>query len=160
LRAVPGRMQSIPNNLDVQIIVDYAHTPDALEHILQALKPHVSGNLITVFGCGGDRDGGKRSIMGRIASELSDTCIVTSDNPRSEDPLAIMRDIESGCTGQYSLVADRAEAITMALSLAVAGDCIVIAGKGHEDYQIIEAERLHVSDAEQVCKAIAARAMS
>jgi len=160
LRAVPGRMQSIPNNLDVQIIVDYAHTPDALEHILQALKPHVSGNLITVFGCGGDRDGGKRSIMGRIASELSDTCIVTSDNPRSEDPLAIMRDIESGCTGQYSLVADRAEAITMALSLAVAGDCIVIAGKGHEDYQIIEGERLHFSDAEQVCKAIAARAMS
>jgi len=160
LRAVPGRMQSITNDLGLQLIVDYAHTPDALEQVLQALRPHVTGSLITVFGCGGDRDSGKRPVMGRIASEQSDVCIVTSDNPRSEDPLAIMRDIESGCTGRYTLVSDRAEAIAMALNLAVAGDCVVIAGKGHEDYQIIEGERLHFSDEEQVFKAIALREAS
>jgi len=156
LNAVPGRMQLIPNNRDLQLVVDYAHTPDALEHALQALRPHVSGRLITVFGCGGDRDSGKRAIMGRIASELSDLSIVTSDNPRGEDPLSILRDIETGCSGDYTLVVDRAEAITRALCEARAGDCVLVAGKGHEDYQIVAGERLHFSDEEQVLMALAA----
>ncbi len=155
LIAVPGRMQLIPNNRDLQLVVDYAHTPDALEHALQALRPHVSGRLITVFGCGGDRDSGKRAIMGRIASNLSDLSIVTSDNPRSEDPLLIMRDIEAGCSGDYTLVVDRAEAITKALREAQAGDCVLVAGKGHEDYQIVAGQRLHFSDEEQVLRALA-----
>ncbi|MBE9539817.1 MAG: UDP-N-acetylmuramoyl-L-alanyl-D-glutamate--2,6-diaminopimelate ligase [Proteobacteria bacterium] len=155
LRAVPGRMQLIPNDLGIQLIVDYAHTPDALEHALQALRSHVTGRLITVFGCGGDRDGGKRSIMGRIASDLSERCVVTSDNPRSEDPLSIMRDIELGCSGDYILVVDRAEAIALALSEARAGDCVLVAGKGHEDYQLISGERLHFSDEEQLLLALA-----
>lgn len=154
IKTVPGRMQLIPNERDIQLIVDYAHTPDALEQALQALKLHISGRMITVFGCGGDRDSGKRSIMGRIASELSDLCIVTSDNPRGEDPLSIMRDIESGCTGDYALVVDRAEAITLALREARAGDCILVAGKGHEDYQIVGSERFHFSDEEQLRNAL------
>lgn len=160
LNAVPGRMQLIPNNRDLQLVVDYSHTPDALEHALQALKPHVSGRVITVFGCGGDRDNGKRSIMGRIASDLSDLSIVTSDNPRSEDPLAIMREIETGCSGDYTLVVDRAEAIGRALREARAGDCVLVAGKGHEDYQIVDGERLHFSDEEQVLIALAQRGTS
>jgi len=155
LHAVPGRMQLVPNNLDIQLIVDYAHTPDALEQALQALKPHISGRMITVFGCGGDRDSGKRSIMGRVATELSDLSIVTSDNPRGEDPLSIMNDIEVGCSGNYILVVDRAEAIAIALREASAGDCVLVAGKGHEDYQIINGQRLHFSDEEQVRSALA-----
>ena len=155
LNAVPGRMQLIPNNRDLQLVVDYAHTPDALEQALLALRPHVAGRLITVFGCGGDRDSGKRAIMGRIASDLSDLSIVTSDNPRSEDPLSIMRDIETGCSGDYTLVVDRAEAIAGALREARAGDCVLVAGKGHEDYQIVAGERLHFSDEEQVLMALA-----
>ncbi len=160
LKAVPGRMQVIPNELDLQLIVDYAHTPDALQHILQAMRPHVEGRLFTVFGCGGDRDRGKRATMGRIACELSDKCVVTSDNPRSEDPLAIMQDIEAGCAGDYTLVVDRAEAIFLAVTAAEAGDCVVIAGKGHEDYQIVNGERLHFRDEEQVHIALASRAVS
>ena len=148
-------MQLIPNDLGIQLIVDYAHTPDALEHALRALRAHVTGRVITVFGCGGDRDGGKRSIMGRIATDLSERCVVTSDNPRSEDPLSIMRDIELGCSGDYILVVDRAEAIVLALSEARAGDCVLIAGKGHEDYQLINGERLHFSDEEQLLLALA-----
>ena len=157
LRPVPGRMQSIPNALNMQVIVDYAHTPDALEHVLQALRPHVAGALVTVFGCGGDRDRGKRQLMGRVACQLSDRVVVTSDNPRSEDPQAIMRDIESGCSGDYILVPDRADAIHQALADAAAGDCVVIAGKGHEDYQLVEGQRLYFSDEQQAREALALR---
>ena len=160
LQPVPGRMQTIPNSLGLQLIVDYAHTPDALEQVLSALKPHVSGDLVTVFGCGGNRDPGKRQIMGRIACEWSDRVVVTSDNPRNEDPLAIMRDIQTGCSGQYVMVPDRAEAIATALAEARTGDCVVIAGKGHEDYQIIEGERLYFSDERQVLDALARRVAS
>lgn len=149
LRPVPGRMQAIPNTLGLQVIVDYAHTPDALEQVLLALKPHVSGALVSVFGCGGDRDREKRQVMGRVACGLCDRVVITSDNPRSEPPLAIMRDIEAGCSGDYALVEDRAAAIAQALTEARAGDCVVIAGKGHEDYQIVEGERLHFSDEAQ-----------
>jgi UDP-N-acetylmuramoyl-L-alanyl-D-glutamate--2,6-diaminopimelate ligase len=158
LRPVPGRMQLIPNELDLQVIVDYAHTPDALEQVLSALKNHVAGDLVTVFGCGGDRDRAKRQVMGRVASLLSDRVVVTSDNPRSEDPAAILADIASGCSGNFELVADRGQAIAMAIGEAAPGDCVVIAGKGHEDYQIIDGERHHFSDEEHARKALSLRA--
>jgi len=158
LRPVPGRMQLIPNELDLQVIVDYAHTPDALEQVLSALKNHVTGDLVTVFGCGGDRDRAKRQVMGRVASLLSDRVVVTSDNPRSEDPAAILADIAAGCSGNFELVADRGQAIAMAIGEAAPGDCVVIAGKGHEDYQIIEGERHYFSDEEQARKALSLRA--
>jgi UDP-N-acetylmuramoyl-L-alanyl-D-glutamate--2,6-diaminopimelate ligase len=160
LQQVPGRMQAIPNALGLQIIVDYAHTPDALEQVLTALRAHVTGELVTVFGCGGDRDSQKRQLMGRIACAHCDAVYITSDNPRSESPLAIMRDIESGCSGKYELVEDRAEAIARALSQAKAGDCIVIAGKGHENYQLVEAHRLYFSDEAQVRDVLARREVS
>jgi UDP-N-acetylmuramoyl-L-alanyl-D-glutamate--2,6-diaminopimelate ligase len=158
LRPVPGRMQLIPNELDLQVIVDYAHTPDALEQVLSALKSHVAGDLVTVFGCGGDRDRAKRQVMGRVASLLSDRVVVTSDNPRSEDPAAILADIASGCSGNFELVADRGQAIAMAIAEAGPGDCVVIAGKGHEEYQIIDGERHHFSDEEHARKALSLRA--
>lgn len=157
LHPVPGRMQSIPNSLDLQVIVDYAHTPDALEQVLNALRPHVTGTLVTVFGCGGDRDREKRQLMGRVACTGSDKVVVTSDNPRNEEPQQIMRDIESGCSGNYTLIEDRAEAIAAAVAQAVAGDCVVIAGKGHEDYQLVDGERRHFSDEDQARQALAQR---
>ena len=157
LRPVPGRMQTIANDAGVQVVVDYAHTPDALEQVLAALRPHVSGALVTVFGCGGDRDREKRQVMGRVACLHSDRVIVTSDNPRNEEPEAILRDIETGCSGDYSLVADRAEAIAAAVSGAGAGDCVLIAGKGHENYQLVNGERLAFSDEEEARDALARR---
>lgn len=160
LQPVPGRMALVPNTLDLQVIVDYAHTPHALELVLQALRPHVSGALITVFGCGGDRDREKRPLMGRVACALSDRVVVTSDNPRSEEPLDIMREIAAGCSGDYSLVADRAEAIATAVASAGAGDCVVIAGKGHEDYQLVGNVRLPFSDEAHARAALARRMAS
>ncbi len=160
LQPVPGRMQVIPNDLGIQVIVDYAHTPDALEQVLASLKAHIGGELVTVFGCGGDRDRAKRQVMGRVASQFSDQVVVTSDNPRSEDPAAILADIASGCSGNYILVVDRAEAIARAINEARPGDCVLIAGKGHEDYQIIEGERRYFSDAEQALDALARRVAS
>lgn len=159
LRPVPGRMQVVPNSLGLQVIVDYAHTPDALEQVLASLKAHVSGALVTVFGCGGDRDRAKRQVMGRVASRLSDRVILTSDNPRSEDPAAILADIATGCSGNFVLLPDRAAAIAEAIGSARPGDCVVIAGKGHEDYQIVEGQRLHFSDEEQALGALARRAV-
>ncbi len=158
LQSVPGRMQSIPNDLGLQVIVDYAHTPDALEQVLLALRSHVDGRLVTVFGCGGDRDREKRQVMGRVACRLSDRVVVTSDNPRGENPGDILRDIESGCSGDYVLVEDRAEAIALAVAEAASGDCIVIAGKGHEEYQLLEGRRLPFSDAAQAQAALQRRA--
>ena len=160
LQPVPGRMQVIPNTLDIQVIVDYAHTPHALEQVLKALRPHVEGSLVTVFGCGGDRDREKRQQMGRIACALSDCVVVTSDNPRTEEPLGIMRDIESGCSGRYFLQADRADAISVAVAQAQAGDCVLIAGKGHECYQLVDGQRLHFSDEAHAHDALARRAGS
>jgi UDP-N-acetylmuramoyl-L-alanyl-D-glutamate--2,6-diaminopimelate ligase len=157
LQSVAGRMQLIPNDAGLQVVIDYAHTPDALEQALNALRPHVDGRLLTVFGCGGDRDKGKRSVMGRLACELSDRVIVTSDNPRGENPLAIMCDIEAGCTGSFDLVENRADAIRKALSEASHGDCVLVAGKGHEDYQIIDDERRYFSDEQEVLQALAGR---
>ncbi len=146
LSPAPGRMQSLPNALGLRVIVDYAHTPDALEQVLQSLKGSVSGALVVVFGCGGERDRQKRQLMGRIACQLADRVLLTSDNPRGEDPAAIIADIETGCSGDYAVETDRARAIQRAVAGAVAGDCVLIAGKGHENYQIIGAERLPFSD--------------
>lgn len=157
LRPVPGRMQAIQNTGDLQVVIDYAHSPDALRQVLQALRPHTRGRLVTVFGCGGDRDREKRQIMGRIACDLCDQVVLTNDNPRSENPTDILRDIEAGCTGDYAIIPDRAEAIDKALSEACAGDCVLIAGKGHENYQLIEGEQLFFSDEEQARCALAGR---
>lgn len=129
---VPGRFQSVEAGQDFAVIVDYAHKPGALEHVLRTARELTDGRLITVFGCGGDRDRGKRPLMGRIATELSDVAIVTSDNPRSEDPQAIVDEILAGATGEPEVELDRAAAITRAIGLAGPGDVVVIAGKGHE----------------------------
>ena len=133
---VPGRMESVVDHRPYRIFVDYAHTPDALENALATLRQLNPARIITVFGCGGDRDREKRPMMGRIASEQSNICILTSDNPRGEEPAAILKDIESGITGRnYRVVADRAAAIQLAVNLAGEKDIVLIAGKGHEDYQ-------------------------
>lgn len=154
LTPVPGRMQSVPNTAGLQVIVDYAHTPDALEQTLAALRPHVSGSLVVVFGCGGDRDPGKRGPMGRIASAGADRVILTSDNPRHEDPIAILEEIKRDCSGDVQVQPDRAAAIVAAIAGARAGDCVLIAGKGHEDYQIIGSARLPFSDVEVAARAL------
>lgn len=154
LQPVPGRMQPVPNALGVQVIVDYAHTPDALAQVLAALRSHVAGRLVVVFGCGGDRDPGKRAPMGHIACAAADRVILTSDNPRHEDPQAILQEIRSGCSGDVQMQPDRAAAIAAAIAGAKSGDCVLIAGKGHEDYQIVGSERRPFSDA-----AVAARAL-
>jgi UDP-N-acetylmuramoyl-L-alanyl-D-glutamate--2,6-diaminopimelate ligase len=150
LRAVDGRFQTVEAGQDFSVIVDYAHTPDALERILAAAREITRGKLISVFGCGGDRDRGKRPLMGGISSRRADFSVVTSDNPRTEDPLAIIADITAGMNGtaNYEVIPDRASAIRRALELAHPGDAVVIAGKGHEDYQIIGTARIHFDDAE------------
>ncbi|MEM9256038.1 MAG: UDP-N-acetylmuramoyl-L-alanyl-D-glutamate--2,6-diaminopimelate ligase [Pseudomonadota bacterium] len=160
LKPVPGRMQSVPNEVGIQIIVDYAHTPDALQQALLAIRPHVDGELLTVFGCGGDRDRAKRQLMGRVACRFSDRVILTSDNPRGEDPLSILQDIEAGCAGDYLRVEDRAQAIRQAVNLAQPGDLVLIAGKGHEAYQIVDGQRLFFSDAAHAREALAERVAS
>ncbi|HUF43231.1 MAG TPA: UDP-N-acetylmuramoyl-L-alanyl-D-glutamate--2,6-diaminopimelate ligase [Verrucomicrobiae bacterium] len=165
LKNVPGRLEKIDNPLGGAVVVDYAHTPDALEKVLGAVRPLTSGRILTVFGCGGDRDPGKRPIMGEIAARLSDIVILTSDNPRSEDPQRIIHDIESGVrkigiprleTGSaappsrpgYGVEPDRREAIRLALAWAQPGDLILLAGKGHEDYQILGTQKIHFDDRE------------
>jgi UDP-N-acetylmuramoyl-L-alanyl-D-glutamate--2,6-diaminopimelate ligase len=140
---VPGRVEAVDEGQAFAVVVDYAHTPDGLDNVLRAVREFATGRVICVFGCGGDRDRTKRPIMGRIAAELAETLIVTSDNPRTEDPLAILTDIEAGLkdagisADRYRLVPDRREAIQKAVELASPGDVVLIAGKGHETYQII-----------------------
>ena len=157
LNAVPGRMETVPNRQGLQVVVDYAHTPQALEHVLQALRSQTDGELVCVFGCGGDRDEEKRQLMGRVACRLADRVIVTSDNPRSEAPGQIMAHIETGCSGDYTLVEDRGQAIAMAIADAASGDCILIAGKGHEEYQQLDERRIYFSDVAEASKALAGR---
>ncbi|HDQ46127.1 MAG TPA: UDP-N-acetylmuramoyl-L-alanyl-D-glutamate--2,6-diaminopimelate ligase [bacterium] len=147
---IPGRMEGWTAPAGFRIVVDYAHTPDALENVLKTARAFTAGRLIMVFGCGGDRDRGKRPVMGRIASELSDRVFVTSDNPRTEDPEAILRDIIKGMTGPVSrtVVPDRRAAIHAALDAARGGDTVIIAGKGHESYQEIGGVRYLFDDRE------------
>lgn len=154
LKAVPGRMEHV-GGADRQAIVDYAHTPDALRRLLTGVGEMRSGRIICVFGCGGDRDRGKRPQMAMIAAELADLVIVTSDNPRTEDPLKIIEEISEGfpAGAAYEVVPDRAEAIQRAVTVSRPGDVIVVAGKGHEDYQIIGQARIHFDDREVLRRA-------
>ncbi len=135
VRGVPGRFESVAEGQPFEVIVDYSHKPDALESVLRTARDLAGGRVICVFGCGGDRDRGKRPLMGRIASALADVAILTSDNPRSEDPLAIIDEVLAGVTGEIEVEPDRAVAITRAISEAGDGDAVLIAGKGHEQGQ-------------------------
>ena len=150
---VPGRFQTIQNNKGILTIVDYAHSPDGLENILTSVKEFAKGRIILVFGCGGSRDIGKRPIMGEIAGKYSDYCIITSDNPRKEEPNLIINDIEVGMAKtscSYEKIQDRKEAILKALYIAEHGDTVIIAGKGHENYQILKDETIRFSDVDVV----------
>jgi UDP-N-acetylmuramoyl-L-alanyl-D-glutamate--2,6-diaminopimelate ligase len=177
-RNIPGRMEKIENAVGVAVFVDYAHTPDALNLALSTLRPLTRGRLICVFGCGGDRDRGKRPLMGEIAGRLADVAVLTSDNPRGEEPAAILREIEKGAvaagavrvepseleraTGRekrtYVIEPDRAAAIRLAVGLATASDTVLVAGKGHEDYQIIGSRRIHFDDREEARRELERRA--
>lgn len=141
---VLGRVEVVPTDTDYTVIIDYAHTPDGLENIIRAMKSFAKGRVITLFGCGGDRDNSKRAPMGEISGSLSDFTIITSDNPRTEDPMAIINMIEEGIKttdGEYTVIPDRRRAIAYALDNAAADDVIILAGKGQETYQIIGKEK-------------------
>jgi UDP-N-acetylmuramoyl-L-alanyl-D-glutamate--2,6-diaminopimelate ligase len=171
LERVPGRLEPVKNPAGLTLVVDYAHTPDALLKSLKALRPHVTGRIITVFGCGGDRDRGKRFDMGLVAGRGSDVVFITSDNPRTEDPAGIVEEAEKGVVeaglgkkngvhytdetqqGIYFTDVDRREAIKQAVGLAHAEDLVLIAGKGHEDYQIIGDEKRYFRDQEEAASA-------
>ncbi|MEI6825931.1 MAG: UDP-N-acetylmuramoyl-L-alanyl-D-glutamate--2,6-diaminopimelate ligase [Desulfuromonadales bacterium] len=173
---VPGRMERVENCAGVTCLVDYAHTGDALENVLTTLKEIATGRIITVFGCGGDRDNGKRPIMGKIAATMSDVAIVTSDNPRTEDPQVILEQIRAGITPlgirEYRLdeladgfldkgfvvIENRRDAIRLAVHLAKPEDIILLAGKGHEDYQIIGTTKHHFDDREEAAAAFSEKA--
>lgn len=146
LQPVPGRMECLRGPNDTLFVVDYAHTPDALDKALSTLRPLTGNALHCVFGCGGDRDTGKRSIMGEVASRLADRVIVTSDNPRSEDPQAIIDDVCRGLSGDYRIEPDRRSAIERVVADAKPGDVVLVAGKGHERYQEINGHRYPFSD--------------
>jgi len=150
LASVRGRLEPVESGSGVDVLVDYAHTDDALEKVLRLLRPIARGRLITVFGCGGDRDRTKRPRMGRVAATLSDLVVVTSDNPRSEDPQAIVRDILAGLPAgrEVEVELDRRRAIELALSRALPGDAVLIAGKGHEAWQVVGSQRLPFDDRE------------
>jgi UDP-N-acetylmuramoyl-L-alanyl-D-glutamate--2,6-diaminopimelate ligase len=155
LSGVPGRFERLDSGEGFKVIVDYAHTEDALDRLLRTLTELASGRVITVFGCGGDRDRGKRAPMGRVAARYSDVVVITSDNPRSEDPVRIVKEVEAGVREgsalkkdpvQVMTIVDRQEAIEQALSVARPGDAVVLAGKGHEEYQIIGERTIPFND--------------
>ena len=156
--APPGRMETFGGGAQPLVLVDYAHSPDALAKVLEAARAHARGRLLCVFGCGGDRDPGKRPLMGAIAETLADVVIVTDDNPRTEDPRAIIEQVLAGMRDAASahVIADRAAAIHHAITEADAGDVVVIAGKGHEDHQLVGAERRPFSDRGVVLDALGA----
>ena len=152
---VKGRIEVVPTNTDYTIIIDYAHSPDGLENIISSLREIAKGRVVTLFGCGGDRDKTKRPKMGKIAAELSDFCIVTSDNPRSENPSEIIKDILEGMKGvstPYQVVENRKEAIRWAIEHAEKDDIILLAGKGHETYQILPTGTIHFDEREAVAE--------
>jgi UDP-N-acetylmuramyl-tripeptide synthetase len=158
--SVAGRFELVDEGQDFSVIVDYAHTPDGLENILHTARQIAEKRIITVFGCGGDRDRTKRPIMGKIAAKLSDVVIATSDNPRSENPEFILSEVEVGVKEglsegkQHEKITDRREAIHRAIALAEKGDIVIIAGKGHEDYQILKDRTIHFDDKEEARAAI------
>jgi UDP-N-acetylmuramyl-tripeptide synthetases len=159
-KAPAGRFEKVDEGQDFLVFVDYAHSPDALERLLMSVKKlkekiSVNGRIITVFGCGGNRDRGKRPQMGRIATELSDQVVLTSDNPRWEAPREIIREIEGGISkDNYIVVTDRKEALWIATRICKKGDILIVAGKGHEDYQEVEGKRYPFSDREFLKKAL------
>ncbi len=158
--SVPGRVQPVPTGSDFQVIVDYAHNAASLESLLITLREYVSGRLILLFGNGGDRARSRRFEMGEVAGRLADLTIITSDNPRTEDPMAIIEDIITGISptgGPYEIVLDRKEAIELAIKHARTGDMVVIAGKGHENYQIFKDKTIHFDDAETAAEVLALR---
>ena len=165
IRPIPGRMERLGDERSPLIFVDYAHTPDALDKVLSSIKKHCTQALWVVFGCGGNRDKGKRSQMGQIATQWADHVIITDDNPRYENALDIVNDILKGCEDKISLtispnievIQDRALAIQSVLARAAAKDCIVVAGKGHELYQEINGVRLNFSDSQVISNALTAR---
>ena len=155
VRGVKGRAEVVPVNRKYTVMIDYAHTPDGLENILNAVRGFVKNRIIIVFGCGGDRDRDKRPKMGAVAARLADYCVVTSDNPRTEKPEDIIADILPGLSGnedKYKAVCDRTEAIKYALSIAEDGDVVLLAGKGHETYQDIMGEKIHYDEREIIKK--------
>jgi UDP-N-acetylmuramoyl-L-alanyl-D-glutamate--2,6-diaminopimelate ligase len=168
---VPGRLEPVANDRGALVLVDYAHTSDALEKVLNTLQGLRPRRLITLFGCGGDRDRSKRPVMGEVAARYSDLVVLTSDNPRSEDPQAIIAEIRPGLekffgrewtpaeaargTGRgYVVIPDRREAIRFAADQLHSGDLLLVAGKGHEDYQIIGRQRFHFDDREELRRAL------
>ena len=158
--SVPGRMQPIENNFGVNILVDYAHNAPALESVLNTLKEYTTGRIITVFGCGGNRSVTRRFEMGEVSGNLSDYTIITSDNPRKEEPDAIIADIITGIsktTGKYEVEPDRSKAIKLSINMAKEGDTVLIAGKGHEDYQIFADKTIHFDDCEHARDAVIER---
>ena len=170
---VPGRVERVQTSREAEpiVVVDYAHTPDAIDKLFATLRPLAKERLVAVFGCGGDRDRSKRPLMAEAVARWSDRVVATSDNPRSEDPLQILKDVEAGLTtlrrvepealdatdGSYAMISDRRRAIEAAIGIARPGDMVVIAGKGHEDYQIVGTDRLHFDDREQARSALLAR---
>lgn len=157
IKGVPGRIQNVENDKGFNVIVDYAHTPDGVENIIKSVREFTKGRVITVFGCGGDRDKKKRPIMGEISAKLADYTIITSDNPRSEEPSDILKDIEVGVkpvTDKYEMIIDRKEAIFKAVKMAEKGDSVIIAGKGHENYEIFKDKTIHFDDTEVAIEAL------
>ena len=157
LEPIPGRMEQVEPAGRPQVVVDYAHTPDALEQVLKALRMHCKGKLWCVFGCGGDRDQGKRPLMGEVATRLADHVIITSDNPRSEPAMQIIEAIAAGCDGDVKIRVDRAEAIEYAVVRAEPEDTVLLAGKGHETTQLIGDTQLPFSDITQARLALRRR---
>lgn len=158
LQPVPGRMQKVAVASDVLVVVDYAHTPDALAQSIAATRVHTSGSLCVVFGCGGDRDKGKRPLMAKVAERYADTVMVTSDNPRTEQPQAIIDEIAVGFDGQsFDICVDRRESIEKIIAQSQTGDVILLAGKGHEKYQIIGEQKHHFDDVEVAAAALEKR---
>jgi UDP-N-acetylmuramoyl-L-alanyl-D-glutamate--2,6-diaminopimelate ligase len=170
---VPGRLEQIENDRDAVVLVDYAHTGDALKRVIAAMQELAPKRILTVFGCGGDRDRSKRPIMAEVAARGSDIVIATSDNPRTEDPEQILEDVSRGLNKVHSrawnraeatagsgrgyiVIPDRAEAIRLAVSLLQKGDLLLVAGKGHEDYQILGSGRIHFDDREELRRALQA----
>lgn len=156
----PGRFERVPHDGDFAVVVDYAHTDDALLNTLKTARDLTTGRIITVFGCGGDRDRTKRKPMGEIAGDFSDLVIITSDNPRNEDPLRIISEIEIGVkekTTAYEVISDRRDAIFRAIAVAKTDDVVIIAGKGHENYQIVGGNKYHFDDREVAIEALARR---
>jgi UDP-N-acetylmuramoyl-L-alanyl-D-glutamate--2,6-diaminopimelate ligase len=171
LKSVPGRLELVENSGGLTIVVDYAHTPDALLKAQETLRPMTKGRLITLFGCGGDRDKGKRYEMGLVAGENSDVVFITSDNPRTEEPMSVINQIEEGVrqsglkksdwssdsgteASAYFIEVDRRKAIEKAVSATNRDDLLLIAGKGHEDYQILGTEKIFFDDRYEVARAI------